>query len=227
MIRIAIADDEALIRKGLILLLEDDRSEMKVVLESGDGEDLLHQLEGSPSRPDVLLLDLNMPSLNGVEAARIIQERYPEVKIIVLSTYFSNAFILNMIEAGAAAYLPKNCHPDELRHTILEVMQNGFSYNQKVLEVIRNNLVLRTRPKAPTSFNVELTGRECEVLQLICEENTTDEIAEKLFISPRTVEGHRNNLLEKLGCKNVAGLVVYAVHHQLVRINPATFWSKR
>lgn len=227
MIKIAIADDEALFRKGMKLLLENDSDDMQITLEAGDGGDLLRHLRASESLPDVLLLDLNMPNTSGVEAAKIIREEFPGLKIIVLSTYFSNAFILNMIELGAAAYLPKDSDPEEVRRSIEEVMQNGFSYNQKVLEVIRDNMVLKTKPKMSSSFHVELTAREREILQLICEECTTGEIAEKLFISPRTVEGHRNHLLEKLGCKNVAGLVIYAVQHDLVKVNPETFWFRK
>ncbi|MBK7936850.1 MAG: response regulator transcription factor [Lewinellaceae bacterium] len=227
MIKIAIADDEALFRKGMKLLLENESAEMQVTLEAGDGGELLHQLRASEPLPDVLLLDLNMPNTNGIEAAKIIREEFPDLKIIVLSTYFSSAFIINMIELGAAAYLPKNSDPEEVRRSIVEVLQNGFSYNQKVLEVIRDNMMLKTKPKTPSSFRVELTARETEILQLICEEYTNGEIADKLFISPRTVEGHRNHLLEKLGCKNTAGLVIYAVRHELVKVNPETFWFRK
>lgn len=224
MIKIAIADDEALFRKGLLMLLEDEK--MEVVLEAEDGKDLLEKLKSATFLPEVLLLDLNMPNLNGIDAAKYIREHFPEIKFIVLSTFFSKAFIINMIEIGAAAYLPKNSTPDEVNKTILEVHQNGFCYNQKVLEVIRENMMQKTKPKLKTPFGVELTAREKEILQLICEEYTTPEIAEKLFISPRTVDGHRNNLLQKLGCKNVAGLVIFAVQHELVKINPETFWFK-
>lgn len=226
MIHLALADDEALFRKGMKLLLEDYEG-ISVVLEVQDGEQLLQQLRQAPTLPDVLLLDMKMPNLNGVETAKVLQENFPSIKIIVLSTYFSKAFIVNMIELGAGAYLPKNANPDEVVATIREVFTNGFSYNQAVLEVIRDNMLQKSKPKMPLSFGVEITSREKEILQLICEEYTTGEIAEKLFISPRTVDGHRNNLLEKLGCKNVAGLVVYAIQHQLVKINPETFWFKK
>ncbi|WP_421795960.1 response regulator [Haliscomenobacter sp.] len=226
MIHLALADDEALFRKGMKLLLEDYEG-ISVVLEAQDGEQLLQQLRQATTLPDVLLLDMKMPNLNGVETAKVLQENFPSVKIIVLSTYFSKAFIVNMIELGAGAYLPKNATPDEVVATIREVYNNGFSYNQAVLEVIRDNMLQKSKPKMPLSFGVEITSREKEILQLICEEYTTGEIAEKLFISPRTVDGHRNNLLEKLGCKNVAGLVVYAIQHQLVKINPETFWFKK
>ena len=226
MIHLALADDEALFRKGMKLLLEDYEG-ISVVLEAQDGEQLLQQLRQASTLPDVLLLDMKMPNLNGVETAKVLQENFSSIKIIVLSTYFSKAFIVNMIELGAGAYLPKNATPDEVVATIREVYNNGFSYNQAVLEVIRDNMLQKSKPKMPLSFGVEVTSREKEILQLICEEYTTGEIAEKLFISPRTVDGHRNNLLEKLGCKNVAGLVVYAIQHQLVKINPETFWFKK
>lgn len=219
MIRLAIADDEALFRKGMISLLQDEQ-DMEVVLEATDGEDLLQLLRQAENLPEVLLLDLNMPRLNGIEAAKIIREAYPDLKIVVLSTYFSPTFVLNMIEIGAAAYLPKNTDPVEMRKTILDVMAHGFSYSREVLEVIHQNMQQKARPRMQTPFGVALTSREMEILQLICEEYTTAEIAEKLYISPRTVDGHRNNLLEKLGCKNVAGLVVYAMQHELVHIRP-------
>lgn len=226
MIKVALADDEALFRKGMALLLS-DYDDLEITLEASDGEDLIQKLRTIITLPDVLLLDMKMPKLNGVEAAKVLQEEFPKLKIVVLSTYFSKAFIINMIELGAGAYLPKNSTPDEVVGTIREVYHNGFSYNQAVLEVIRENMIQKTKPKIPSSFNIEITAREREILQLICEEYTTPEIAEKLYISPRTVDGHRNNLLEKLGCKNVAGLVVYAIQYQLVKINPETFWFKK
>ena len=224
MIKLAIADDEALFRKGLIMLL--DEEQIEVLLEAKDGEHLLAQLKVAEPLPDILLLDLNMPNVNGIEAAKYISKNYPDIKFIVLSTFFSKAFIINMIEMGAAAYLPKNSTPEEVNQTILEVHKNGFSYNQKVLEVIRENMMQKTRPKLNNPFGTELTQRESEILQLICEEYTTPEIAEKLFISPRTVDGHRNNLLQKLGCKNVAGLVVLAIQQELVKVNAESFWFK-
>lgn len=226
MIRLAIADDEALFRKGMIALLQSEQ-DMEIVLEAGDGEELLQLLQHTEKVPDVLLLDLNMPRLTGIEAAKIIRDRYPDLKIVVLSTHFSHAFVLNMIDVGAAAYLPKNTDPAEVRQTILEVLAHGFSYSRDVLEAIRQNLQQRAKPKLRIPFGIELTNRELEILQLICEEYTTPEIADKLYISPRTVDGHRNHLLEKLGCKNVAGLVVFALQHELVHIDPEKHGFKK
>lgn len=220
-IRIAIADDETLFRKGFILLFEDNPN-FEVVLEATDGQNLLNQLEGKTDLFDVLLLDLNMPNLDGIQTAKILKEKYPEMHFIILSTYFSKSFIVNMIEIGAASYLPKNSLPKDVKSTIREVHKNGFSFSKEVMEIIRENMVNKTRPKLNNPFSISLTNREKEILQLICEEYTTPEIAKKLFISPRTVDGHRNNLLQKLNCRNVAGLVIYAIQQQMVKILPGT-----
>lgn len=224
MIKIALTDDEALFRKGMRSLIEDFEG-MEVVLEAGGGDILLHQLSTIPTLPDVLLLDLNMAALNGIETAKVLQQNYPAIRVIILSSYFSKAFVINLIEIGAAAYLPKNALPEEVEQTIREVMEKGFSYNNAVMEIIRDNMIQKNRPKIKTPFKITLTKREQEILELICNQATTAEIAKKLFISTRTVEGHRNNLLQKLGCRNTAGLVVFALQHQLVQINPDTFWA--
>lgn len=219
--KIAIADDEALFRKGITRLFEDFGATL--AFEASSGQDLLDQLEATEILPDILLLDLNMPEINGIDAAKTIQQLYPELKFIVLSTYYTKVFILNMIELGASAYLAKNASPAEMEETIKQVAQKGFYYDQKVMEVIRENVLTKSRPQFKTPFGVTLSKREKEVLQLICEEMTTQEIASKLFISPRTVDGHRNNLLQKLDCRNTAGLVIIALQEQLVDIKRLRF----
>lgn len=216
-ILIAIADDEVLFRRGMRLILE-DYPDLQVVLEAENGEDLLTKIRASPELPDVLLLDLKMPVMSGIEAAEVIRREFPSILIVVVSSHVSKAFILNMIETGASAYLGKNAHPDEVVETIRMVSEKGFYYNAMVMEVIRDNILGKHSIKPQRSFEVEITEREKEVLQLICEEFTTQEIAEKLFISHRTVEGHRNNLLSKLGCRNMAGLVVFALQSGLVKV---------
>ncbi|NOQ71832.1 MAG: response regulator [Crocinitomix sp.] len=214
-IKIAIADDEALFRNGMKLILN-AYEDFNVEMEAENGVHLIEQLKMATELPDVLLLDLKMPEMNGVEVAKIIQAEYSDIKIIVLSTHFSRAFVINMIELSAVAYLPKNSQPTEVAETIRAVHEKGFYYNNEVLTMIRENIISKTKPKA--NFAFDLTTREKEILQLICEQYTAPEIAEKLFISPRTVDGHRNNLLSKLDCKNVAGLVVLALQYQIVDI---------
>ena len=218
-IHIAIADDEALFRRGMRLILE-DYPDLQIQFEAENGEILLQKIRESADPPDVLLLDLKMPQMDGIEAAKIIREQFPSILIIVVSSHVSKPFILNMIEIGAAGYLGKNADPEEVVETIRTVREKGFCYNNMVMEVIRDNITGKQIPKAH-SFNapMELTSREQEVLQLICEELTNAEIAQKLFISNRTVEGHRNNLLSKLGCRNTAGLVVYALKYNLVQLS--------
>ncbi len=216
-ILIAIADDEALFRRGMRLILEDYPG-LHVALEAENGQDLLDKIRASDELPDVLLLDLKMPVMGGIEAAEIIRREFPSILIVVISSHFSKAFIINMIEIGASAYLGKNTAPDEVVETIRMVREKGFYYNTAVMGIIRENIMAPIQNKQTQEQPVEITNREKEVLQLICEEYTTQEIADRLYISVRTVDGHRNNLLSKLGCRNTAGLVVYALQHELVKI---------
>jgi DNA-binding NarL/FixJ family response regulator len=191
---------------------------MKVVLEAENGQDLLDKIRASDELPDVLLLDLKMPVMGGIEAAEVIRREFPSILIVVISSHFSKAFIINMIEIGASAYLGKNTAPDEVVETIRMVREKGFYYNTSVMAIIRENIMAPMQGKYSRDLQVEITNREKEVLQLICEEYTTQEIADRLFLSVRTVDGHRNNLLSKLGCRNTAGLVVYALQNGLVKI---------
>lgn len=216
-ITIAITDDEALFRKGLGLVIE-DMDGIDVIIEAGHGQELLDKLNHGTHLPDILLLDMKMPIMDGIATTKALQKKYPSIHVIILSTHFKKSFILNMIELGAASYLPKDTDPSELEKTIKEVDKNGFYYNRKVMDYIRENI---TKPKTGNrQFNLSITTREIDVLELICNQNTTTEIAEQLFISPRTVEGHRKNMLAKLDCKNTAGLVVYALENNLVKIRP-------
>ncbi|MEL6720346.1 MAG: response regulator transcription factor [Bacteroidota bacterium] len=218
-LKIAIADDEALFRKGLRMILSNHRH-INILFEAENGADLLRQLKSTHTLPDILLLDLKMPETNGIEVAKAMQASYPDIKIVVLSTYFNQAFVINLLEYGVAAYLPKDSEPNLLIRTIDCVAEKGFHYSDEVLRIIQENMTKKSRPKMQMPFNIKLTSREKEILQLICNEYTTPEIAKMLFLSPRTVNGHRNNLLAKLGCKNTAGLVALAVQQNLVQIDP-------
>ena len=163
--------------------LIEDFEGMEVILEAASGTDLLQQLANTTPLPDVLLLDLNMANLNGIETAKVLQKDYPSIKAIILSSYFSKAFVINLIEIGASAYLPKNALPEEVAQTIQEVIAKGFSYNDAVMQIIRENMVQKNRPKLKTPFKINLTKREQEILELICNQATTAEIAKQLFIS--------------------------------------------
>lgn len=212
-IRIALADDEELFRKGIAFLLERE-PDFEVVFEAENGQQLLDKLKATEPLPDVVLTDLKMPMVNGIEATREISKKYPSVKVIALTSYNTRGFIANMVDIGAAAFLVKNSTPKTVKHTVREVVKRGFYYNYQVMQIIQDEL---HGAQHRTIIDAEeLTSREKEVLQLICNQLTTHEIADKLFISPRTVEGHRNNLLQKTNSKNVAGLVLFAIRHNLV-----------
>ena len=209
-INIAIVDDEALFRKGMGYIVSEFEG-MELMLEAPDGQDFLDMLAAGSPVPDVVLMDMKMERLNGMETTRLLLEQHPDVKVLVLSLYFSEAFVIHMIETGASGYLPKNSDPEEVRMAIEAVVSKGFYYSEAVMDIMRKNLVSKERPKPVFDSAEALSKREVEVLKLICQQLTNKEIAEKLFISDRTVAGHRNNILEKTGARNTAGMVVYAI----------------
>lgn len=222
-IKIALVDDELLFRQGLKSILSLDK-EIEILFDASDGEDLLKQLKGASVLPDIIVTDLNMPILNGVETTKVLRTDYPEIKIIALTSYFSKPFIVNMISLGAVGYLAKNSTPELMITTIKKVNEVGFYYDQQVMKHIQDGLLNPSKKLTRSKFdNAYLTRREKEVLELICKEYSTNEIAETLSISPRTVEGHRNNLILKTGVKNIAGLVVFALSNNLVSIKINAF----
>jgi DNA-binding NarL/FixJ family response regulator len=213
-IKLLLADDEELFRKGISFLLQ-RQDNIQILYEANNGSEVLEYLKSSSIHPDIILMDLKMPMLNGVEATKLINKEFPSIKIIALTSYNTKSFIANMIEIGAASYIVKNSSPEEMITTINQVIEKGFYYNEEVLNVIQENLINNNR-KNIFFEEVILTKREREILELICNQNSTQQIAEKLFISPRTVEGHRNNLLLKTDSQNSAGLVVFAIQNKIV-----------
>ncbi|MEO7978639.1 response regulator transcription factor [Flavobacterium sp.] len=212
-IKIILVDDEILFRKGISFLLEREEN-IDVVFEASNGEELIAYLNQSATKPDIIIMDLKMPILNGVEATKIIRKNFPEIKIIALTSYDTKSFVANMIQIGAVAYLIKNSTPKDLLHTINQVFLKGFFYNENVLQTIKETIISSKKSKSNLEGSF-LSPREIEILQLICMQKTTIEIAEELFLSPRTVEGHRNNLLLKTESRNIAGLVVYAIQNEI------------
>lgn len=216
-IKIVLVDDEILFRKGISFLLEREKN-IDIIYEASGGSELISFLKESTILPDIVMMDLKMPGINGVEATKILHKDFPKIKIIALTSYDSKSFVANMIAVGAVSYLIKNSTPQQLLTTINEVAVNGFYYSAYVLKIIQDDFL--TNKKAKSSFDTTfLTTREIEILQLICLQKSAVEIAEQLFISPRTVEGHRNNLLLKTESRNIAGLVVYAIQNEIVMLN--------
>jgi DNA-binding NarL/FixJ family response regulator len=214
-IKVAIADDHKIFRSGVINTLTPYEN-INVVFEAEDGAHLLQIME--EQQPDVILMDLKMPNMDGIQATIRIKERYPQVKIIILTMYEDDNFIVHLVENGANAYLLKNAEPDEIYEAICTTFEKGFYFNENVnLALLKKVLHKNKQQFKPTFKNeVQLNEREMEVLKLICDECTTQEISEKIFLSPRTVEGIRQKLLEKLNVKNTVGLVLYAFRNGLI-----------
>ncbi|SOD12174.1 response regulator transcription factor [Pedobacter xixiisoli] len=216
-INVAIADDQKLFRKGMIALVNSFEN-MKIIFEAENGKQLVDFIDSEQEKPNIILLDLSMPEMNGLEALKIIKENHPEIGIVILTIHEAEHHILATIQAGANGYLAKNAEPEEVEKAIREVFKSDFYFTVPMLEIMRKGL---TKKPQAVNLNQEdsLTPREKEVLQLICKQFSSIEIAEKLFLSNRTVEGHRNNLLAKTGSRNTAGLVLYALKHKLIEID--------
>jgi DNA-binding NarL/FixJ family response regulator len=212
-IKIAIADDYKIFRDGLKVGLSADEN-LVVILEADNGEDLLKRLE--TFTPDVILMDLKMPIMDGMEATKVVRKKYPLIKVLVVTMYEDDKFIIHMMENGANGYLLKNAEPDEIRKSIYAVHENGYYFNDLVNKALLKKLVLKNNLKPSFNQNVELTERELEVLKHICEEKTAAEIGKEIFLSPRSVEGIRQRLIEKVGVRNSAGLVMFAIKSGIV-----------
>jgi DNA-binding NarL/FixJ family response regulator len=214
-IKVAIADDHKLFRSGLISLL-DTTENIRVVLEVGTGKELAEQMTGMVI--DVVLMDVEMPEMDGIEASRLLRKTSPQTKIVMLSAHNEKGLILHAIENGACGYLLKDTDRDELIDAINTVMQNGFCFNKDISNLLLKGIVDKEQIQTTFSNKPQLTERELKILELVCKELTNVEISEKLFLSPRTVEGHRQRMIEKIGARNTVGLVLFALKNKLVEI---------
>lgn len=215
MIKVAIADDHKLFREGLRFLM-DQMDNLEVVFEASNGRELLDNIESH--QPDVLLLDLDMPEVDGLEALKQLRPKYPDLGIIILTMHSDSKMVAYLMELGANSYLLKDTSPEEFKKAIANVVEEGFYFNKMVSQAMLVGLQGQSKKKPSLGHNEALTSRELEVLELICQEFTAKEIADKLFISHRTVEGHRKNLIEKLGVKNTAGLIVKAIKEGVIEV---------
>ena len=218
LIRLALIDDQKLFRQSLAALINGIPG-FELVAEAEDGNDFLQKLGGITALPHIALMDMEMPGMDGIELKDVLQKLYPQIKIIVLSVHANERLVVRMIEAGSSGYLVKNCDKEELVMAIHSVFKSGFYINAQVLKAIQAAAAQKGKPaRGIHHIPIELSAREKEVLQLICKEYSNVEIAKKLFISPRTAEGHRNNLLAKTGCRNTAGLVLFAVKYHISEV---------
>jgi len=209
--RLAVVDDHKMFRSGLRFLLN-DIPEIKVVGEASNGLEFLELAANDII--DIVLMDINMPEMNGLEATREALKLYPKLKIIVLSMHGEEEYYDQMVDAGVQGFLLKNSGVDDLNAALQAVINGGTYFSQELLVGILD----KKKQKQFQTEVVKLTQRELEVLKLICEGYCNTDIAEKLFISHRTVDRHRSNLLSKTGCPNSTSLVMYAVKNKIIEV---------
>ena len=212
-IKVSIADDHKIFRDGIKMALK-DRDYLKILWEAEDGKDLIHKLK--LKQPDVLLMDIRMPELDGVNAISLIRKEYEEVKIIVLTMYDDQEMITKMMEMGANAYLTKTTDPDEMYQAILTCMNDDFYFNDLVNKAVLLKLQHKKTVRHFYPTAVKFSEKELRILKCIAEDKTTEEISKEVFLSPRTIETIRQKMKEKVGAKTIAGLVMYGMRNKLL-----------
>ncbi len=215
-ITVLIVDDHKIIRDGIKSLLKDVEN-IKIVGEASNGQEAIDFFKKQPT--DVVIMDIRMPEMSGIETTKYLTEHYPGVKILALTMHDEEAFISKMLQAGASGYLLKNVGKEEFI-TAINKIYKGENYFSLDVATKMMTKFMSSKPSDDDepieNENLQLTKREIEVIKLIAEGYTSHDIAEKLFISPRTVDTHRRNLLQKLNVKNTAELIKFAIKHNIV-----------
>ncbi|MCP4311684.1 MAG: response regulator transcription factor [Bacteroidetes bacterium] len=214
--KIVLVDDHKLFREGLSFVIS-QFEDLKIVGEASDGKEFLEIID--ELEPDLVLMDISMPNMNGIDATSKALEKYPDLKIVALSMFGDEEYYYKMIQAGVRGFLLKESGKDELETAIWEVLKGENYFSQKLLTNIILNLDKpSTGPARRPGETIKLTRRELEILNLICTGLSNAEIADKLFLSLRTVEGHKSKLINKTGVKNSISLVMYAIKNKLVEV---------
>lgn len=216
-IKLALVDDDYLIVTLLKSFFNQDQS-TQVVYDTTDGYQLFNYLEEKNTEAiDILLLDLKMKTIDGLEVLKHVKTNHPELKVVVVSSHYQDNSIGFMTKEGVAGFLPKGMSPFELLDIVKQVHKNGFYLNKDQMEILREQISSKVS-KPMIDEDELLTEREKEIIKLLCQQKTAKEIGEHLFITQRTVEGHKNNLFTKIGVRNVAGLIVYALQKHIVTL---------
>ena len=212
-IRVAIADDHKIFRDGIRMALK-DKEFLKIVWEAEDGKDLMHKLK--IKLPDVILMDIRMPEIDGINAISIIRTEFESIKIIILTMYDDQEMITKMMEMGANAYLTRTTDPEEIYQAILTCMNDDFYFNDLVNKAVLLKLQHKKTVKQFYPNPVKFSDKELKILKLIAEDKTTEEISKEVFLSPRTIETIRQNMKQKVGAKTIAGLVMYGMRNKML-----------
>ena len=215
-IKVALADDHVLLRNGLAGLVAN--LGYQVILECSNGKELIKKLD-KDNLPDLILMDINMPEMDGYETTLWLKKNYPLVHVLALSMYDDENAIIRMLKNGARGYIMKEADPIELKHAIDDVILKGVHYSDIVTGKLLHSVYQLEGPDKETSQMLNLNEREVEFLKLASTEKTYKEIAETMHLSPRTIDGYRDNLFEKLNLKSRVGLVLFAIRHGIVQVN--------
>ena len=212
-IKVAIADDHKIFREGIKMALS-GKEYLKIIWEAEDGKDLIHKMK--IKLPDVLLMDIRMPEMDGINAISILRKEYEAIKIIVLTMYDDQEMIARMMEMGANAYLTKTTDPEEIYNAILTCMSDEYYFNELLNKAVLMKLQLKKNTKQFYPNPVTFNEKEISILRLIAQEKTTEEISKEVYLSPRTIETIRQNMKIKVGAKTIAGLIMYGMRNRLI-----------
>lgn len=213
-IKIALVDDHQMFRDGVKAVLSDEES-IEIVCEAGHANTLYSFLNNNTI--DLLITDISMPDISGIDITKTITEKYPDIKILILSMHSNEEFITKALSSGANGYLPKDTSMNELLDAIYTIHGGSNYFNKNISDTILNSVINKSQNK--TSNNKTLTKREEEIISLVVDGFTNKEIADKLCISIRTVDSHKNNMMQKLKLKSTVELVKYAIKHNIVRLD--------
>jgi DNA-binding NarL/FixJ family response regulator len=213
LIKLAIADDHKIFRDGIKMALS-GRPHIKMLWEAEDGKDLMHKI--ALKKPDLLLMDIRMPEIDGINALQLIRKEYEDVRIIVLTMYDDSQMIGKMMEMGANAYLTKTTDPDEIYEAILTCMNEDFYFNDLVNQAVLLKLQHKKTVRQFYPNPIKFTEKEIQILKFLAEDKTTEEISKLVFLSPRTIETIRQNMKSKVGAKTIAGLIMYGMRNKII-----------
>lgn len=215
MIRLFLVDDHTIVLDGLRALIT-GHNNISIIGEAGNGEKLFGLL--SESQPDIILMDISLPGVSGIELCRMVREQYPAIKVLFLSMYTTEEFVFNALKAGASGYLPKNISQNELLEAITTIYAGGDYFSEAISDMILKSFVRKSRSSDHDEPGELLSKRELEILSLFAGGYSNSEISEKLFISIRTVESHKNHIMQKLNLKSTVDLVKFAIRHNIAGI---------
>jgi len=214
--RVAVIDDHILLRNGLANLIR-SFDQYDVIFEADNGKDFLAKLDKN-ALPDIVLMDINMPEMDGYETAFWLKRNHPDVKVLALSMYDNENAIIRMLKSGAKGYILKDIDPSEFRVALDALVRKGYYYSELVTGKLIHAVNHLDEPDQPIKNITTLNDREIDFLKYACSEMTYKEIADKMYLSPRTIDGYRDALFEKLNCKTRVGLVMYAIKNGIVSV---------